>query len=408
MAQKIPINDLPLEIFIKILKEIDGVSLGKCRRVCKKWKDGIDGCDQIWHEMCRKEFKYSSEIAKRKSGNICRWYHIYKNLNMWINITTFDKKVREFYNFLLQDNSYAFDVDYGVLPLKVAKGVVFYDMNNLKYIPVAISETNCCKVANNDHVSLILTETGLYVQKRVDSNGITEGFFKAEGFVLSGEVIYFHNSGDVYKIDLTHDNITSKFITHCNYNIKEMQYCDGTLHLFSTCGQIINITNNNEISERPINCPIEWVKHLKNICAINDHNFVCYSRHLFKLETDKYHHLYLEFPPITALFFYADVVLLGTRAGELLLYRLSSQKKGPMSRPIFDTLAILPEGKFALQLDVCERKNGPLIIVSTFFEIILVEYDFFPHEQEPKFSFPVNKLTMYKRLLRLKDRLQSN
>ncbi|CAK1594973.1 unnamed protein product [Parnassius mnemosyne] len=291
MAQNILINDLPLEIFIKILKEVDGVSLGKCRRVCKKWRDGIDGSDQIWHEVCRKEFKHSSEIAKRKAGNICRWYHIYKNLKMWIDITTFDKKVREFYKFSLHDKSHALDVDYGVLPLKDAKGVVFYDMSNLKYIPVAISETNCCKVTNNDHVSVILTKTGLYVQKCVDSNGVTEGFFKAENFVLSGEVIYFHN---------------------------------------------------------------------------------------------------------------------GTRAGELLLYRLSSQKKGPMSRPIFDTLAILPEGKFAVQLDVCERKNGPLIIASTFFEIILVEYDFFPHEQEPKCSFPVNKLTMYKRLLRLKDRLQSS
>ncbi|XP_013178421.1 PREDICTED: uncharacterized protein LOC106125680 [Papilio xuthus] len=406
MEEKIQINDLPLEIFIEILIKIDGISVGKCRRVCKRWRDSIDGSDQIWHEMCRKEFKYSSQIAKRKAGNDCRWYHVYKNLKLWLNITKYDKKVREFYKFSLHDKSHVLEIDYGVLPLKDARGVVFYDISTLKYIPVAISDVTCSKIANNDNITVILTKSGLYVQKCVDSNNTTEEFFKADNFVLAGDELYYYKSRDVYKCDLTSPNLSSNLLLHCNYSIKEIQYCGRILHLFTTCGRIINITKDN-ISEKLINCPIEWVKHLRNIYAINDRNFVCYSRHIFKLDTDLYHHLYLEFPPITALFFYADIVLIATRAGELLLYRLSSQKKGRMSRPIFETLTIFPEGKFAVQLDVCERKNGPLIVASTFFEIILVEYNFFPHEEEPKCSFPVNKISMYKRLLRLKDRLQS-
>lgn len=379
VKQKLEINDLPLEIFTEVLKEIDGESLGRCRRVCKKWKDCIDSSDQIWQKMCLEEFKYSSQIAKRKAGNNCRWFHIYKNLKMWLNLTSHEKKVREFYKFTLHDKSHVLDIDYGVLPLKDAKGIVFYDVSTLKYIPVAISETTCSKIANNDLVTVILTKTGLYIQKCVDSNNNTEAFFKADNFVLSNEDLYFYNNRDIFKCDLASPNMTPELIMRCQYTIKEIIYCGNTLHLFTNCGKILNITKDSVVTEKPIDCPMEWVKHLRNICAVNDYNFVCYSRHIFKLDTDKYHHLYLEFPPITALFFYADVVLIGTRAGELLLYRLSSQKKGHMSRPIFDTLAILPEGKFAVQLDVCERKNGPLIVISTFFEIILVEYNFFPH-----------------------------
>ncbi|XP_068624494.1 uncharacterized protein [Battus philenor] len=407
MERRIQINDLPLEIFAEILLNIDGVSVGRCRRVCKKWKDCIDGNDHIWHAMCRQEFKFSSQIAKRKAGNDCRYYHIYKNLRLWLNITNYDKNVREFFKFSLHDKSHALDIDYGVLPLKDARGVVFYDTSTLKYIPVAIPDTTCIKIANNDHASVILTKSRLFVQKCVDSNITSEESFKAENFVLHGEYLYFYNNRDVFKCDLTTPSLTPKLIIHCNYCIREIQYCDKTLHLFTTCGMIVNIKNDYEVSEKSINCPVAWVKHLKNIYVINDHNFVCYSRHIFKLDTDKYHHLYLEFPPITALFFYADIVIIGTIAGELLLYRLSSQKKGHLSKPTFETLAILPRGKFAVQLDVCERKNGPLIVASTFFDIILIEYNFFPHEEAVKCSFPVNKLTMYKRLLRLKERMQS-
>ncbi|KAL0859847.1 hypothetical protein ABMA27_010187 [Loxostege sticticalis] len=403
----IDIECLPIETFVDILKQTDGITLGKCRRVCKKWKDCIDGADWLWHEICKNEFKYSSKIAKEKSGSDCDWYHIYKNLKMWSNVTSFDKNVREFYKFSLHDKNHALAINYNILPLKDTRGVVMYDISTLKYIPVSVPDKNCRKIANNDYATVILLKSGLFIQKTIDNiTNMSEAFYKADNFILSGDTVYFFNNRDIYKCDLTLDNISAKLIIHCDYDIKDIQYDNNVLHIFTDCGKIVNVFKDKSTQVKPINCPPEWVKQIKYVQAINDKNFVCYSRNLFKIETDKYQHLYLEFPPITALFFYADIVLIGTRNGEILLYRLSSQKRA--IKPIFEKLAVLPEGKFAVQLDICERKSGPVIVAATFFEIFLMEIDFFPNDKEQKKSFPTNKLIMYKRLLRLRDRIALN
>ncbi|CAH0718457.1 unnamed protein product, partial [Brenthis ino] len=405
MTEAIQINDLPLETFIEILLKIDGYSLGRCRRVCKRWKACIDEIDNLWLKMCKKEFKHSSELAKTKSGNDCNWYHIYKNLKLWSDLSFFEKNVREFYKFTIHDKSHLLNIDYGVLPLKDSKGIVLYDVSTLKYIPVALPERNCLKIANTDHVSVIQLKSGILIQRTVEIPSFaTEEFFKADNFVLTNDAVYFYNNRDVFKCDLMNQSLTPNLIIHCDYDIKELQYNNEIIHVFTDCGKIVNITKDKEVTVQPLRCPVEWIRQIKHICAINDRNFVCYSRSLFKIETDKYQHLYLEFPPITALFFYVDVVLIGTRAGEILLYRLSSQKKA--IRPIFETLATLPEGKFAVQLDVCERPTGPTIVASTFFELYLLDINFFPNEQKAKQTFSTNKLRMYKRLLKLKERLQ--
>lgn len=376
--ESMDINSLPLETFIEILIKTDGFTLGKCRRVCKKWKETIDEVDYIWEKVCRKEYRNASWIAKKKSGNDCRWYHIYKNLTMWSKVTSLEKNIREFYKFTLHDKSHALEIDYGVLPLKDTRGIVLYDMTSMKYIPVAVPEKNCLKIANNDSATVMLLKCGILLQRTTEClTFMTEAFFKADNFVLSGEELYFFNNRDVYVCDLSMANLESKLILHCDYDIKEIQYNNGTVCIFTDCGKIVMINKDRSVTVKSINCPPEWVRQIKHICAINDKNFVCYSRNLFQVETDEYRHLYLDFPPITALFFYGDFILIGTRVGEILLYRLSSQIY--KSKPIFETIAMLPEGKFAVQLDVCERKTGPVIVASTFFEIIILEIDFFPH-----------------------------
>lgn len=372
------INSLPLETFVEILIKTNGITLGTCRRVCKKWKEIIDNTDYIWENICLKEYKYSSKIAKNKSGSECKWYNVYKNLYMWSRVTNFELKLREFYSFSLHDKTHALSISYGVLPLRDTRGIVLYDMSSLKYIPVVVPEKNCFKISNNDFATVILLKSGILVQRTVENpSHMTEAFFAADNFVLNFEEIYFFNNRDIYKCDLHFANLSSKLIHHCEYDIKDIQYENNIIHIFTDCGKILNIFKDKTVLVKSLNCPPEWIKQIKHICAVNDKNFVCYSRNLFKIETNKYRHLYLDFPPITALFFYVDFVLIGTRAGEILLYRLSSQKR--TNKPIFEKLAELPEGKFAVHLDVCERKSGPVIVAATFFEIMVLEIDFFPN-----------------------------
>lgn len=372
------INSLPLETFIDILRRTDGPTLGTCRRVCAKWKDIIDGTDILWHEFCKEDFRYSSKLAKRKSGNDCNWYHIYKNLYMWCYITSFERNIREFYKFSLHDKTHALEVDYGILPLKDARGVVLYDLNTLKYIPVVIHENQTVKMANNDDVTIIHIKNYLFVQRTVQSHTyIKEDLFKCDNFILHRDLLFFYTNRDVFKCDLTLEALKPKFIVRCTCDIKELQYDNRKLYIFTDCGNIVTIDSQLEVTEAPLNCPQEWIRQIKYVRAFDDKNFICYSRNLFKIETNHYKHLYLDFPPITALFFYADVVLIGTRSGEILLYRLDSQKF--KIKPIFENIAILPDGKFPVQLDVCEKRTGPVIIAATFFEIYLLEFYFFPH-----------------------------
>ncbi|KAL0859843.1 hypothetical protein ABMA27_010183 [Loxostege sticticalis] len=395
----------PIQTLVIILKQIDGVTLGKCRRVCKKWKDCIDGADWLWHELCRKDFKHSSKIAKEKCGIDCDWYHIYKNLKMWSDVTSFDINVEEYQTFSHHDENHALEIQYNILPLRqYGHEMNMNDMSVLKRLPFGI--TSCLKLANNDYATIILHESGLFIQKTIDNiTNMSEAFFKADNFILSGDTVYFLNNRDVYQCDIAKDNrnMTAKLIIRCDYNIKDIKYDNNVLHIFTDCGKIVNVFKDNSTEVKPINSLPEWVKQIKFVRAINDKNFVCYSGNFFKVETDVYQHSYLDFPPITAVFFYADVVLIGTTNGEILLYRLSSQK-GAL-KPIFENLAVLPEGKYAVQLDVCERKCGPVIVAATFFEIYLIEIDFFPNDKQYR-KRPKIKLDMYKRLFKLDERMR--
>lgn len=376
----VQIESLPFEILLEILKQTDGVTLARCRRVCTIWKECIDGTDTVWHDICMKEFKYSSKIAKQKAGNDCNWYHIYRNLKMWPQVSASNINLKEFYNFTTHDKNHAIDIDYNILPLRDKRGVVMYDMTSRKYIPVSVPDKNCLKIANNDYATVILLKSGMFIQKSVeDVNHMSEAFFKADDFVLSGDTIYFYNNRDIYKCNLLLDNLSSELIVHCDYDIKVIQYDSAirTIHIFTDCGKIVNVKKDKTTELRDIKVPPEWIKHIKYISAINDRNFICYSRNLFKIETDKYQHTYLDFPQISALFFYGDIVLIGTRAGDVIMYRLSNQKR-TNTPPIYEHLVKLPDDKIAVHLDVCEKKSGPIIVVATYFDIYFLNVTMFP------------------------------
>ncbi|XP_075987869.1 uncharacterized protein LOC142984274 [Anticarsia gemmatalis] len=403
------INDLPLEVFIEILGKLDGCNVGKCRRVCKQWKEVIDGTSSIWEKACWREYSGPSSVAGRKCGSSDLWYYIYKNMTQWSRMVHLQERVREcrdFYKFASHDTFHALEINYGILPLRDTRGIVLYDLSSLKYLPVVVPEKQCLKISNNRHATVLLLERGILIQRNVDwEPHMTQGFFEGQDFVLDELQLYFYQNRDVFQIDLSKRNIASKRLLCCDYDIREIQYNSKMLSLFTVNGKIITLnTENNSVSERTVDCPPEWMKQIKHIRAISHKNYVCFSRNIFQIETEVGKHLYLDFPHVTALFFYGDFTLLGTRTGEILLYRLASQQY--KSKPIFEKLAQLPDSKYAVQLDVCERKTGPVIIVSTFFEIFVLEIDFFPHERENNIKFSENKMALYKRLLIVRDRLR--
>ncbi|XP_039761744.1 uncharacterized protein LOC120634920 [Pararge aegeria] len=407
------ITNLPLEVFDIILRNIDGLSLGRCRRVCKGWKELIESSDCLWHHKCREDFKSSSKIARRKSGNQCTWYHLYKNLTLWSNLMKYKPEVKKFNKFLRNDNLRALDIDYGLLPLRSDKCTIILNTSVLEHLTrlpnYTLPDRHCIRIANNDNVTIVQVKLGIYIQRTVASPKFTaEGFLKADGFVLTNNHLYYHYNKDVFELDLKCKELLPKFIVMIKYNIKEMQYSEHVIYIFTDHGFIVNLDMNRRFFDNLIytliNCPAEWIKHIKHISAVDDKNFICYSRNLIKIEVGQCKHLYLEFPPITALFFYVDIILLGTLDGQILIYRLSSQTPG-CHKPVFYTLARLPEGEVPLHLDVCERKTGPLIVASTVLQLYLVEYRFFPQEKQP-LPFTLTRHKMDARMKKLQYRMK--
>ncbi|XP_041985743.1 uncharacterized protein LOC121738012 [Aricia agestis] len=403
----VSIIDLPREIFANILISTDGYTLGKCRRVCSGWKDFIDQTDILWERMCMKDFKCSSQIAKRKSGNDCKWYYIYRNLKLWCDSIMHVKRLKEFYKF----NVNTLEVSYGVLPVRDLVGTVLFDTTTLKIIPITLPERNCVRIANNDKVTVVLlSNSKILIQRTIESTSYTnEAVFNAENFALSNDYVYYYMNNYIYKCNLQSPNLSSMLIVNCEYQIANIEHNNEITCIFTKCKKFLNILKDNTIVIKPVTCPKEWLPQLKNVYYFNEKNYISYSRNLFILHTEKALHTYINFPPIASLFFYGDIVLIGTRNSEIFLYKPFDKKKTKHTEiyQYMSLLVKLPDNKIPMKIDVCERKSGSLILVMTSSDLFTIDINISYNDAGINTSriYSKTQIDMYKRLLKIKERL---
>ncbi|XP_014360185.2 uncharacterized protein LOC106712209 [Papilio machaon] len=405
MDKEIGINDLPLEIFMEILIRTDVSTIVTSRGVCKTWQNIIDGNQIIWHKICKIDFESASPLIKSVARGDIEWCHVYLNLTVWSNITKYDYKLHMFRNMWVSEFEPILAPDYGVLPVKDHSDVSFYDLSTLEAMPIIIKDIECKKIGHNDIATVYLTKNRLYVQKSVDTCNATEGMFEAENFLLCEKEMYYYNNGDVFQCDLTSETITSKLIISRKYVFKEMTYCDNVLHLFTICQKTISITNDNVVTETRINNPIKWLRFLCDVHIINKYNIISYSHNMHKTNIQTMYTMFGSGPQISAVCFYTDMILIARKSGQILFTRMSDLKDSVREQK-FERILNLPGGKYAVKINVCERKCGPLIVLFTLKEVILVEYNLLPHDDKPK-SISKEKLNIQKRLLRIQERLQS-
>lgn len=347
-------NKIPVEILFKILLKTDSKTVGACRRVCKYWKKILDSSEYLWEKICTKDFPYSSKIAKDKTDSLCTWYHICRNLVIWSRV-----------NLLITNyciHLYVFPL-VGLIQklddLELRKG----NNKNLKY-------------ANNDYALILLYNLCLRIIRPVDNEEfMSEKSFLAVGFSLYNDKLYYYIGRDVYACDLLSPNMDSTLVLHCGNEIKEITHFDGKIMLFTCYGNVVTLSRDY-VSVKQMACPPQWKEHIKHICAINEKNYIFYSRDLFSIKTEKANHLYLDFRPVTALFFYDENILMADLEGYIWLYKTRVQRFG--SKPIMELITKLPENRFAIQLDVIERQSGPNIIAKTCDMIYIMAIKFFP------------------------------
>ncbi|XP_013178651.1 PREDICTED: uncharacterized protein LOC106125814 [Papilio xuthus] len=405
MAKEMRINDLPLEIFLEILVRTDIGTVVTCRSVCKKWKNIIDENEIIWGKICEIEFEPLTPLIKSRAKGEIEWCHVYLNLAVWSNIKEYEYNIHVLCSMVCSEFEPIIVPDYGVLPVKIYSDVSFYDLATLEVMPIVIKDIECKKISHNDIVTVYLTKNKLYVQKSPDSSNPTEELFEAENFVLCDKQLYFYNNKDVFQCDLTSETITPKLIISRKYVFKEIVYCDNVLYLFTICHKAISITNDNEVTETKINAPVKWLHYLCDVHSVNKYNIISYSHNMHKTNMQTMFSMFASGPQISAVCFYADIIIIGRKSGQILLSRMS-QLKDSVREQQFEKIAQLPSRKYAVKICVCERKCGPLIVIFTVRDVILVEYNLLLHEDKPK-GMSKEKNDILKRLQRIQERMKS-
>lgn len=296
MSEEVNINNLPIEVIEMILNFVNGITLGRCRKVCSYWKDIIDGSEKLWYQKCQNEFKHASRIAKRKSGKQCTWYHIYRNLTQWQDFKEFDLQTREFCTLnIAYTDTHALDIDNGIMAVRVDKTIVLYDTMTLENMAATLPDRKFLKLANIDNVTVLQVKSGIYVQRTVKSSDfVTEGFFNADDFLLTKHHLYLHYNKKFYVINLKLPELVMDFVTRIEFNIKQMSCNDNVIHLFTYNGYIVSVHVNSynpismKLTCRHIRCPVEWIKQIKHVRAADHKNFVCYSNNLILIEVSSY------------------------------------------------------------------------------------------------------------------------
>ncbi|CAG9116313.1 unnamed protein product [Plutella xylostella] len=365
--------NLPLEILEKILLSTNGTTLVQLRAVCKYFLEIVDENALLWKKMCVEEFKLSSEIVRTKCGAQLEWCKIYRNLRMWNNLHEYPRNVIQLYDF---SDATAENI-HTLQPLVLKEKDRCYDSQYLRNIPVALPVKDVLRTASNSFVSVVLfTNHTLSIRSDAfQSKCDTETTFLAEGFSLSEHELYFYYKQHIMRVDLTMKEATAEVFLISDYKISYIRYSYGIVHIFTPCGKILSVNKEKQVSVKAINCPEEWIKRIKYVVMLDDCNYICYSRNLFQIEAEDYRHWYMDFPFVTAVFFYGDVILIATKEGKILLYYLSRQKRA--QQPIFEEIAELPDSKFATSLDIYETITGPHIVATTNLEIFVIVINFF-------------------------------
>lgn len=369
-------NNLPIELLEDIFLKLNNATILNCRLVCQEWKTIIDSNDFLWKEMCRREFIHSSKVARSKSKNIS-WLHIYMNLKCWPKIMETEKKLTTLLTFEKQYSKHLLNLGNDLLTLQDDEGLISYNMTSKEfsriYIP-GLELKECINVVNSDYVTVYHFKDSLYIQKET----IYQVLIQAEKIILSDFNLYFSHKGFVFKCNLNKEPIAYETVFESAKDILAIHFNNGCLYIFTSVGEIYTIKNKHEVGNQKIKCPDPWILTMKQISVLDGDNFICYSRDFFYVKTDLYNYfsvsLYLDSPTITSLFLYEDIVLIGTIACQIVLYRLSKQKAA--QRPVFDMIMQLPLNKYAVSLDVYETETGPSIIAGTLNDVFIINVNF--------------------------------
>lgn len=371
---------LPTELLLLIFTFLPARQLFRCRQVCIRWKNIIDGLtnsDVLWREHCRRDYGDIYKTARLKSKPGLLWFNIYRSLSLWPKLASARESRDEFAsasnvneeirNFKVLKN--------GILGVHKRGSVVYYDLDTLepsKRGPITGDYLNYAE--NDDTIVIMSFHLHLFVIRKIIHNPRYETnvtFDNVKTFLLVDHEVYYVTLNDeIYLCKLEDGDLKSVFIKRSADGIMCLGYSDGHLNVLTFQRNIYTVINNDLVFTCSLDANTNLLHLLRNFNFLERLDWRIYFQWMYVLN-----HSIPQGPlrDIVAVRTYGDVVFVGSNWGVLRIYY------APYSAGEFDLYSAEPVKQYnfmerydcpvlsmcpIIQVDVVEGEDGHTVIVA--------------------------------------------
>lgn len=382
------ISELPTEILEKILIRLDGKQLANCRLICSRWCEVITQSDHLWQYVCKREMGIIALKAKECSGTNVLWYHIYRNLKLWPQITKYKPKFGLFF-VMPSGNLSTGDLNQGILVINSDRYTKLMDVKRNSYKLIIINGTQVVeKVFSKNNVSVMqlkedkFQKSCLYVQRTVQAENMAQEaiFEDIKAFTVLEDELYFCTSTNaVYAVDLLANEMTETECFISTYSIQDLFVLPTTnrvICVFTTCGYVVTYLNSLVIATQFLHS-WSWGILQTKYSVLDEENFISYTNKMFRLNVPMTHCIHYGFPPVRVAILYNNLVVFATNDNKILMFDVSKTHM-EINEASFTILGSIKKSEFIEKISVTETSVGPAIMVATKRRIYLCKMRFFP------------------------------
>lgn len=378
-AMSCALTALPTELLLYIFTFLPAKDLTKCRQVCQRFKNIVDGLarsDALWREHCKNDFGSVYKIARQKARTGLLWYHIYRSLSLWPKLDQAREIRDEFASASsVNDEIKNFEIlREGIIGVHKRGAIVYYDIETLENSKrCAITGDYLRYTENQDTMVILSYHLQLYIIRKVIQNPRFETnvtFDNVKTFLLIDRDVYFVNLNDeIYVCHLEDGNLSSRFIKRTEDGVMCLGFTD-KLHVLTFERNIYTVNGDNFVYTCSLGATSNLLHQLQKFNFLERLDWRIYFQWMYV-----FNHTVPEGPlrDIVTVRAYGDVYFVGSNWGVLRIYY------APYSSGEFDLFNAQPIKQYnfmerydcpvlsmcpIIQVDVLEAEDGHTVIVA--------------------------------------------
>ncbi|CAH2034177.1 unnamed protein product, partial [Iphiclides podalirius] len=369
---------LPTEIILFIFKYLTAKDLVRCRGVCLRFKqivDGQTGRDRIWRKHCKIDYPNIYKIARYKSQPDCLWYNIYRSLTLWPKLAS-AREIYEEFSLVSKVSEEITDLKIlrnGVIAVHKQSGIFYYDIKTLKQTnrgPIAglylrYTENDDVILIHSHHLHIIVLDK-ITLQSKFTATATLD---EVKTFILVDQDVYYVTLRDAICV-CNLKNYRNRVITHSEDAVMSIGFSHNKLHVLTFQRNVytLNGMDLTFVCEIGPDCNLLHQLYYYNFFETIDwrifHQWVYILNHRIPSGP---------LQSVVIIRTYGEVVFIGSNwgvlriynapftAGELDLYNKKHTKQyNFMENSDFPVNSKCP----ILQIDVSETKDGHTVVVA--------------------------------------------